>query len=70
MSASTLLAYYEQLPDNYQQEVSDFIEFLFLKIKQPLEPKEQRRNLFGSLKGKIEMSDDFDEPLEEFKDYM
>lgn len=25
---------------------------------------------FGSAKGLIEMSDDFDEPLEDFKDYM
>ena len=28
------------------------------------------RPQFGSAKGLIEMSDDFDEPLEDFKDYM
>ena len=28
------------------------------------------RPKFGSAKGLIEMSDDFDEPLEDFKDYM
>jgi antitoxin (DNA-binding transcriptional repressor) of toxin-antitoxin stability system len=29
-----------------------------------------RRPKFGSAKGLIEMSDDFDEPLEDFKEYM
>ncbi|TAE59553.1 MAG: type II toxin-antitoxin system Phd/YefM family antitoxin [Nostocales cyanobacterium] len=28
------------------------------------------RPKFGSAKGKVKMSDDFDAPLEEFKDYM
>ena len=32
----------------------------------PLKPRPQ----FGSAKGIIEISDDFDEPLEDFKDYM
>lgn len=31
---------------------------------------EQRRPTFGSAKGLIWMSDDFDEPLEEFEEYM
>ena len=31
---------------------------------------EERRPQFGSAKGKIWMSDDFDAPLEEFKEYM
>ena len=30
----------------------------------------KRRPLFGSAKGLITISDDFDEPLEDFKDYM
>jgi antitoxin (DNA-binding transcriptional repressor) of toxin-antitoxin stability system len=32
------------------------------------EPKQQRQ--FGSAKGLIKVSDDFDEPLEDFKEYM
>ena len=32
-------------------------------------PPKKRRE-FGSAKGMIEMSDDFDEPLEDFKEYM
>ena len=32
--------------------------------------KSPRRSMIGALKGKIWISPDFDEPLEEFKDYM
>ncbi len=31
---------------------------------------DERRPRFGSLKGKIWMSDDFDDPLPEFEEYM
>lgn len=37
-----------------------------LKEKVP----ESRKRAFGSLKGKITMRDDFNEPLEDFKEYM
>ena len=33
-------------------------------------PKKRRSPLFGSDKGLIAISDDFDEPLEEFREYM
>jgi len=33
-------------------------------------PSDEERSGFGCLKGQIKMSDDFDEPLEDFKDYM
>ena len=37
----------------------------------PADPPQARRPpMFGALKGKIWISPDFDEPLEEFKDYM
>ncbi|MCQ3930650.1 MAG: type II toxin-antitoxin system prevent-host-death family antitoxin [Chloroflexi bacterium] len=35
----------------------------------PLEPHPQQR-IFGSAAGTITMSDDFDEPLEDFREYM
>lgn len=35
----------------------------------PLSKQEKRRRLFGIAKGQITMSDDFDAPLEDFKDY-
>ena len=31
---------------------------------------QKRKRRFGSAKGLIRMSDDFDEPLEDFRDYM
>lgn len=40
----------------------------FVKLVSALERKRQRQ--FGSAKGLIEIADDFDEPLEDFKEYM
>jgi hypothetical protein len=31
---------------------------------------EKRRNAYGSLNGKVWMADDFDAPLDDFKEYM
>jgi prevent-host-death family protein len=33
-------------------------------------PSSTRQRQFGSAKGLIEMADDFDEPLEDFREYM
>ena len=55
------------LPDNLKSEVADFVAFLEHKHKPKKEIKERQ---FGAMKGMFKMSPDFDEPLEEFKDYM
>lgn len=55
------------LPENLKKEVQDFVEFLQAKTKKESSKKPRS---FGSLKGKIHMTDDFDAPLEDFKDYM
>ena len=55
------------LPADLKQEVSDFVEFLQQKAKAKKKLKERNP---GSAKGLIKMSPDFDEPLEDFKDYM
>ena len=57
------------MPDNLKSEILDFVEFLFNKYN--LQP-EQKKIIpkFGSAKGMYIMSDDFDEPLEDFKEYM
>jgi hypothetical protein len=47
--------------------VEDFVQFL--KIKHKDKNKLEKRE-FGHFKGLITMSPDFDEPLEDFKDYM
>jgi hypothetical protein len=40
-------------------------------VKEDAHAAQQKKDIgFGCLKGQIKMSDDFDEPLEDFKDYM
>lgn len=55
------------LPDNLKSEVSDFIDFLTSKSKK--KPKKVKPK-FGSGKGMFIMKPDFDEPLNDFKEYM
>lgn len=55
------------LPADLKKEVDDFIEFLLSK-KENKKPKSKRP--LGLAKGLIEMSDDFDEPLDDFQKYM
>ena len=54
----------DSLPLEMQKEVSLFADYLLSKNSQTIIPK------FGSLKGKIHLSADFDEPLSDFKEYM
>lgn len=67
MSATHLHALIDSLPENPKNEVKDFTEFLLMKSKAK---KIKKNREFGAFKGKIWMSDDFDEPLEDFKDYI
>lgn len=63
------LLYYKimKLPDNLKKEAEDFIEFLNMKSKRPTTDKKPK---FGSAKGTFLIKEDFDEPLEDFKEYM
>jgi len=64
---------------------AEFIDNQTIHIKEPLnlenknvlvtiqpsnENKKSKKRLFGKYKGKIWMSPDFNDPLEEFKEYM
>jgi hypothetical protein len=69
MSTQELIDKINKLPPAKKQEVEDFIDFVAAKeadktVDKPVE------SLYGIMKGKVWMSDDFDEPLEDFKDYM
>lgn len=66
MSNLTLYTKLETLPPELKNEVSDFIDFLIEKTKKNKKTAPQ----FGSAKGKIHMSEDFDKPLDDFKEYM
>ncbi|MFB8790161.1 MAG: DUF2281 domain-containing protein [Potamolinea sp.] len=72
MVPPSILDKLEKLPESLQTEVLHYIEFLlekYVKTSPPTElPKKKRKA--GLLKGKIWMSDDFDAPLEDLKDYM
>jgi len=50
-----------------KKEVFDFVEFLKHKSQKKKNLKERS---FGYAKGFFKMPADFDEPLEDFKDYM
>lgn len=63
------------MPDALKIEILHYAEYLISKhshnseISVQLEKPKKKRQA-GVLKGKIWMSDDFDEPLEEMKEYM
>ncbi|MEM1292867.1 MAG: DUF2281 domain-containing protein [Cyanobacteria bacterium P01_H01_bin.162] len=62
----------ETLPEALQTEVLHYIEFLlerYTNTNRETETSVKKRQA-GLLEGKIWMADDFDEPLEDFKDYM
>ncbi|MGD1908715.1 MAG: DUF2281 domain-containing protein [Leptolyngbyaceae cyanobacterium] len=73
MIQPVILKKLEALPKSLQTEVLHYIEFLserYIEKASESEPQKQKRSGFGIWKGKIWMSDDFDAPLEDMKDYM
>ncbi len=56
------------LPFSLQEEVNAFVDKLLAKTKE--EKKEKKRPVYGCMKGKIKILDGFDDPLDDFKDYM
>ena len=67
MSNIELYSEISTLSDSLKKEVKDFVEFLKTKSKSKSKIKERA---FGSNKGLFKISDDFNEPLDDFKDYM
>ena len=70
VSPHTLHFKFNALPEKLKAEVLDFIDFLMEKEKKGKMNNKQKTPKFGSYKGMFEMAPDFDEPLEDFKDYM
>lgn len=56
-----------RLPPALKAEVSDFIDFLLSKKKKAVKANKPK---FGCAKGQFRMAADFDEPLDDFKEYM
>jgi hypothetical protein len=64
-----------QMPEDVKKEVDNFIDFIMSKKGKEnkfveTEKDEVNKRPFGILKGKIKMADDFDAPMDDFKDYM
>lgn len=60
------------LPESMKSEVADLIDFLVTKIKKDNSNNNDTHKpkpTFGSGKGTFIMKPDFDDPLEDFKDY-
>jgi uncharacterized protein DUF2281 len=76
MAEKDFLVKYLSLPDALKKEVSDFLDFLFQKYaaqkgnKKPEDKKFPLRKA-GTMKGLITfMAEDFDAPLDDFKEYI
>ena len=67
MFNDTLIEKVNLLPDCLKSDVSLFVDFLLFKSNKELTKLPRKP---GFLKGKISITDDFDEPLEEFREYM
>lgn len=67
MEATVLDSKVKQLPVEARKEVSDFVDFLLYKyrVRKPVKP------YAGCMKGTFTwISDDFNAPLDDFKEYM
>lgn len=66
MTTTILYSKINALPPSMIKEVDDFVEFLITKQRK----NKIKERKFGCAKGLITMHDDFDAPLEDFKEYM
>ncbi|MDQ3087265.1 MAG: DUF2281 domain-containing protein [Acidobacteriota bacterium] len=71
MTEQTLIQEIHTLPENLKLEVLHFIQSLKQKQTEKTElEKPRKKRKAGSAKGMFVMADDFDEPLEDFAEYM
>jgi len=62
------IAKFSSLPENLKKEVEDFIDFL--KMKSSPHKTEKKQRILGLAQGKAIIKEGFDDPIEDFKDYM
>ena len=70
MTEKAILSEIHSLPENLRHEVLRYISFLKSKYVNVSDQTVEKKRVFGRAKGRYEMSDDFDKPIDEFKDYM
>lgn len=69
MEDKVILEKISALPEAMKIEALHYIEYLAMKYNNEKNISEKKPK-FGSAVGKYEITDDFDEPLEDFKQYM
>lgn len=67
MSSEALITKYDQLPPEIQKVVDIFVDAL---VKKEVPKVAKGKAKFGGAKVKMWMADDFDAPLDAFKEYM
>ncbi len=70
MDNTLLYSKLSALPEHLKVEVSNFIDHLSSQYKANQTTSNHPKPQFGSGKGMFVMHDDFDEPLEDFDEYM
>lgn len=66
MSAIQLYTQLSSLPNELQKKVAEYISFLKFQSQKP----SKKGRIPGLAKGMISMKDNFDDPIEDFQDYM
>jgi Protein of unknown function (DUF2281) len=69
MTNEMILTELNVLPEHLKVQVINYIRFLKSPFVVAIEPTHKKPK-FGFGKYKVEISDDFDAPLDDFKDYM
>ena len=64
--ADRVYEHLQHLPESVVAEVLDFVQFLEQKHQRHAQPPAREP---GSARGQVWMADDFDAPLDDFKDY-
>lgn len=70
MTADVIIPKFNQLSDNLKIEVLHFIEFLQSRNNENMDSDQSGKRLFGISKGKFSLGPEFDEPLDDFKEYI
>jgi len=72
---STIYEKLQLMPQQLKTEILDFMDYLWMKYQKQnnssdiiITQKKQRQ--WGQFAGKIKIADDFDAPLDDFKEYM
>ncbi len=69
MENSVLFNKLAALPEHLKSKVAEFVDLLLSKEHKSSD-NHNKKPVFGSAKGMFVMKPDFNEPLDDFKDYM